>query len=157
MKKTWLLVALAFAAPAFAAPPLALTAADVPALLQPPAHGARIIALWALDCVYCEANLHALAVLHARHPDIEVITVATDDVARRDALEKRLRAAGAADLPARAYADASPGRLDYLIDPHWGGETPRTLVIRSDGSRTGISGELTAQRLHDLLRTPDPV
>jgi hypothetical protein len=138
------------AAPAFAAPPQGLTAADVPALLRPPTHGVRIIALWALDCAYCEANLHALATLHAQHPEVEVVTVATDDVARRNALEKRLRAAGAVDLPARAYADATPGRLDYLIDPHWGGETPRTLVIRADGSRAGISGELTPQRLRHL-------
>jgi iron complex outermembrane receptor protein len=151
MRKTWLLAALVFAMPAFAAPPRALTATDVPALLRPPAHGVRIIALWALDCVYCEANLHALAALHAQHPDVEVITVATDNVARRDALEKRLRAAGAADLPARAYADASPERLDYLIDPHWGGETPRTLAIHADGRRRAFSGELTPQHLRDLL------
>jgi iron complex outermembrane receptor protein len=32
-----------------------------------------------------------------------------------------------------------------LIDPDWGGETPRTKAIRADGSGTVISGELTAE------------
>ena len=146
--------ALLLSAPAFAAPPQALAAAQVPALLQPPAQGMRIIALWALDCAYCEPNLRALAALHARHPDIDVVTVAIDNVAQGDALERRLRAAGADGLPARAYADATPERLNYLIDPNWGGETPRTLVIHADGTRRGISGELTPQRLQSLVASP---
>jgi iron complex outermembrane receptor protein len=155
MRKTMLsMFALLLSAPALAVPPQALTAAQVPALLQPPAHGVRVIALWALDCAYCEPNLHALATLHARQPDIDVVTVAIDDVAQGDALERRLHDAGADKLPARAYADAMPERLNYLIDPHWGGETPRTLVIHADGKRRGISGELTPQRLQSLLTSP---
>ena len=49
--------------------------------------------------------------------------------------------------PARLYAEATPQRLNYLIDPEWGGETPRTLVIRADGTRVAISGELTPMQL----------
>jgi iron complex outermembrane receptor protein len=154
MRTVLSIFALLLSAPALATPPQALTAAQVPALLQPPAHGVRVIALWALDCAYCEPNLQALAALHARHPDIDVITVATDDVAQGDLLERRLHAAGADGLPSRAYADATPERLNYLIDPNWGGETPRTLVIRADGTRRGISGELTPQRLQSLLASP---
>jgi len=59
-----------------------------------------------------------------------------------------------AAFPARAYADATPERLNYLIDPDWGGETPRVLVIRSDGSRDGFSGELTAKQLQTLGPKP---
>ena len=53
--------------------------------------------------------------------------------------------------PARAYAEASPERINFLLDPNWGGETPRVLVIRADGSRLGISGELTPAQLQKLL------
>lgn len=128
-----------------------LTAADVPALLAPPAHGERLIALWALDCAYCEPNLQALARLQQAHPQaIELVTVATDDMAHHEAIEKRLHAAGMTAWPARAYADATPERLNYLLDPDWGGETPRVLVIRADGSRQGFSGELTPRQLQAL-------
>ena len=129
-----------------------LSAADVPALLAPPAHGERLVALWALDCAYCEPNLHALARLQQAHPrDIELVTVATDSISAREAIEARLRAAGMTAWPARAYADASPERLDFLLDPNWGGETPRVLVIRANGTRHGYSGELTAAQLRMLV------
>jgi iron complex outermembrane receptor protein len=147
-------ILLALALPAFArttalAP---LSPADVPALLKPPAHGERILAIWALDCAYCEANMQALAKLQRAHPrEIELVTVATDDIAQqRDAIEQRLRAAGMDGYPARAYAAAAPERIDYLLDPGWGGETPRTLVIRADGTHTGFNGALTPGQLQKL-------
>jgi hypothetical protein len=128
-----------------------LSARDVPALLTPPAHGERIIALWALDCAYCEGNLAALMKLQRAHPrDIELITVATDSIEQRDTLAMHLRMAKVEDYPARAYAEAEPERLNFLIDPSWGGETPRVLVIRANGERVGISGELTAAELQRI-------
>jgi iron complex outermembrane receptor protein len=147
-----LLLALASPAFAHAASPTALSAADVPALLKPPAHGERIVAIWALDCAYCEANMQALAKLQRAHPHgIELVTVATDDIAQqRGALARRLHAAGMDAYPARAYAAATPERINYLIDPNWGGETPRTLVIHADGTRMGISGALTPEQLRKL-------
>jgi iron complex outermembrane receptor protein len=153
MRRLLLAALLASIAPAFAqtAALAPLSAADVPALLQPPAHGERIIALWALDCAYCESNLQALMKLQRAHPhDIELVLVATDDIALRDDIEARLRAVGATGYPARAYADAAPDRLNYLIDPGWGGETPRTLAIRADGTRTAVSGALTPKQIQAL-------
>jgi len=153
--KRWLATLLLLPALATAGSLKPLTATDVPALLAPPAHGERLIAVWALDCAYCEPNLQALARLQQAHPDtIELVTVATDDIAHGAAIEKRLAAAGMARWPARAYADATPERLNYLLDPEWGGETPRVLVIRADGSREGYSGELTARQLQVLVPKP---
>jgi hypothetical protein len=37
-----------------------------------------------------------------------------------------------------------------LVDPHRGGDLPRTIVIRADGSRTAISGELTEKQLAQI-------
>lgn len=131
-----------------AAMPVALKADDVPALLKAPAHGVRVLALWSLDCAYCESNLQALQKLQRAHPgEIALIAIATDSVTESAALQQRLHAAGVDALPSRAYADATPERINYLIDPNWGGELPRTLVIRADGSRSGISGQLTAEKL----------
>ncbi|MET4568545.1 hypothetical protein [Rhodanobacter soli] len=128
-----------------------LAAADVPALLQPPAHGMRILALWSLDCAYCEPNLEALAALQRADPrEIELVTVTTDSIQLRTAIEARLRSMKMDVYPARAYAEASPERINFLLDPNWGGETPRVLVIRADGSRRGISGALTPAQLHKL-------
>lgn len=146
------LLLLLVAAPVVAAPEVkALAAADVPALLEPPVRGQRIVALWALDCIYCEPTLRALAALQEAHPEtVELVTVATDSVAEARRIADRLAAAGLAAVPAWAYADATPDRLDFLIDPDWGGETPRTLVIRADGTRMALSGRLTPEQLRRI-------
>lgn len=148
----WLV--LAFAATAFATGvkigPLA--ANQVAALLAPPAHGERIVMLWSLDCVYCEPNMQALAKLQRAHPQtIQLVTVATDSIAQHARIAERLAAAGMQGFTARAYAEASPGRINFLIDPDWGGELPRTIVIHADGTRRAVSGELSPAQLQRLL------
>ncbi|SFS06155.1 iron complex outermembrane recepter protein [Dyella sp. OK004] len=145
------LLALALPIVAQAASPTALRAEDVATLLKPPSHGIRVLAIWALDCAYCESNLQALGRLQRAQPDtIELITIATDSIDQSDMIAARLHSAAMDAWPARAYTDATPERINYLIDPNWGGETPRTLVIRADGTRLGISGELTPAKLKSI-------
>lgn len=150
--KRWLLVlTLLLPTLAIAGSLQPLAADDVAALLKPPAHGERIIALWALDCAYCEPNLEALAKLQRQHPgQVELVIVATDSIEQGAAIESRLRDMKMDGYANRAYAEASPERINFLLDPHWGGETPRVLVIRADGSRLGISGALTPAQMARL-------
>jgi hypothetical protein len=150
MRRLILLAALALTGPAFAAPPVAIAATDVKDLVAAPAKGVRIVALWALDCAYCEENLSALATWQRQHANVDLVFVATDSIGQRDVVAARLKAAGLDSVPARAYADATPDRINYLIDPNWGGETPRTLVIRADGTRKAFSGALSAERIASL-------
>lgn len=151
MKRMLMLAVLAVTMPAFAAPPVALAPADVKTLVAPPAKGIRIVALWALDCAYCDENLSALAKWQRQHADVDLVFVATDSIGQRDLLSMRLKAAGLDAVPSRAYADATPDRINYLIDPAWGGETPRTLVIRANGTRKAFSGALNAERIVSLM------
>jgi hypothetical protein len=152
MKRLLLAFALCLPTLASAASLQPLAAADVPALLQAPAHGTRIIALWSLDCAYCEPNLDALARVQRADPgNIALVTVTTDSIELQQTIEARLRSMKMDGYPARAYAEASPERINFLLDPNWGGETPRVLVIRADGSRRGISGALTPAQLQKLL------
>lgn len=153
MRRALVLLLLCCALPmvARAAPLEPLSAAGVPALVKPPVRGEHIIALWALDCAYCEPNLAALAKLQRAHPrDVQLILVATDGPPMRDAVAARLANMHMTDYPARFYAEANPERINYLIDPDWGGETPRTLVIRADGTRVAVSGELTPAQLRRI-------
>ncbi|WP_266169788.1 hypothetical protein [Dyella subtropica] len=152
MKRILFLLVLTLPVLAQAASPTALRAEDIATLLKPPSHGVRVLAIWALDCAYCESNLQALAKLQQAHPQqLELVTIATDSIDQREVIAKRLHAAGMDAWPARAYADATPERINYLIDPNWGGETPRTLIIRADGSHLGMSGELTPSKLKSIL------
>ncbi len=151
MKRLLLALVLLLPSIAMAGSLQPLTATEVPALLKPPAHGERIIALWALDCAYCEPNLEALAAVQRAHPhEIELLTVTTDSAEQYEAIETRLRSMQMTGYPAYAYAEASPEQINFLLDPSWGGETPRVLVIRADGSRLGISGALMPAQLQKL-------
>ena len=151
MKRLLLALVLLLPSIAMAGSLQPLTATEVPALLQPPAHGERIIALWALDCAYCEPNLEALAAVQRAHPhEIELLTVTTDSAEQYEAIETRLRSMQMTGYPAYAYAEATPEQINFLLDPSWGGETPRVLVIRADGSRLGISGALMPAQLQKL-------
>ncbi|HEY4292881.1 hypothetical protein [Luteibacter sp.] len=151
MKTLGLALALAVAMPSFAAPPVPLNTTDVDALVAKPAKGTRIIALWALDCAYCEQNLKALADWQRKHADVDLVFVATDPMSQSVTLEARLKAAHVDTVPSRAYAESTPDRINFLIDPAWGGETPRTMVIKSDGTRRALSGALTTARISKLL------
>lgn len=150
--KRYLLAAL-FAAsfPAWASAPQPLASGDVAGFVKPPATGVRIVAIWALDCAYCEENLSALAAFQQQRKGVDLVFVATDPVSQNDALTARLKAAHLDGVPSRAYADATPDRINFLIDPEWGGETPRTLVIHADGSRKAYSGALNAARIASLV------
>lgn len=125
----------------------------VAALLRPPARGERIVMLWSLDCVYCEPNMQVLAKLQRAHPRrIQLVTVATDNIAQRARIADRLAAAGMQGYPARAYTERAPTHMNFLIDPNWGGELPRTIVVRADGSRSAISGALTETQLAQIAQ-----
>jgi iron complex outermembrane receptor protein len=151
MKCLLAILALMLALPAGAVDLRPLDASQVTALLATPARGERLIALWSLDCSYCEANLQALSRLQQTHSDrIELITVATDSITASKAITQRLRNAGMEGFAARAYADDTPDRLNYLIDPNWGGEMPHVLVIRADGTKRGVSGQLSDGMLRKL-------
>ena len=153
MRRLLMILLLTVAATAFAGASAIepLGPGDVAALLKPPARGERIIMLWSLDCVYCEPNMQALAKLQHAHPRrIQLVTVATDSIAQRTRIAARLDAAGMQGYPACAYTELSPARINFLIDPNWGGELPRTIVIRTDGSRTALSGELTDKQLAQI-------
>jgi hypothetical protein len=152
MKSMALLLALGFAVPAFAAAPTVLTTDDVESLVAKPAKGVRVIAIWALDCAYCEENLTALANWQRQHADVDLVFVATDSIGQRSALEARLKAAHLDAVPSRAYGESTPDRINFLIDPAWGGETPRTMVIKADGTRRALSGALTTERIATLAR-----
>ena len=77
------------------------------------------------------------------HANIELITVATDDITQREAIFDHLYIAGLDRYLARTYSVPNPERINGLINPHGSGETQRMLVIRTDRTTFGVSGTFT--------------
>lgn len=146
MKRACLFIALAAAAVRADALEL-LDATRAAALTQ--TSTPRIVALWSLDCAYCDGNLRKLAAL-ARERTFDFVAVATDAPERRADVEARLASLALGDAATWLYGEASPERLNYRIDADWGGELPRTIIIGA-GERLGLSGALTDAQI-DRLR-----
>lgn len=103
----------------------------------------RLVALWSLDCAYCEDNLRKLDALAAERK-VELVVVATDSPERRGEVEARLETLKLTHHPTWIYAEDAPERLNYRIDPQWGGELPRTLLLPVGEA---VSGALTEKQL----------
>lgn len=104
------------------------------------------VVLWDLECVYCMKSLSNLAALQKQRPDLKIVTISTDPISARSDIRARLTHLG---VQSEAYAfSAMPEEaLRFAIDPKWMGEKPRAYRYSADGSRTAISGVLTAKQL----------
>jgi hypothetical protein len=105
------------------------------------------VVLWDLECVYCMKSMTNIAALQREHPGLKVVTIATDPIedAASD-IRQRLTKIGIRS-EAYAFSGAPEEALRYAIDPTWLGEKPRAYRYSADGSRTAISGVLTAKEL----------
>lgn len=104
------------------------------------------VLLWDLECVYCMKSLHNVAAVQRQRSDLKIITIATDPIAAAAELGKRLAEMGV-QSEAYAFAGAPEEALRFAIDPTWMGEKPRAYRYSASGSRTPISGVLSASEL----------
>jgi len=104
------------------------------------------VVLWDLECGYCMKSMANIAAVQRERPGLEVITIATDPIEAADDIRERLASLG---IRSEAYAfSAEPEEaLRFAIDPTWMGEKPRAYRYTAAGSRTAISGVLTAKDL----------
>ncbi|HEY5755498.1 MAG TPA: sialidase family protein [Steroidobacter sp.] len=104
------------------------------------------VVMWDLECVYCMKSLGNIAALQKQQPALNVVTISTDPIAAASDIRQRL-----ADLGVRseayAFSAAPEEALRYAVDPAWMGEKPRAYRYTAAGSRTAISGVLTAKEL----------
>jgi hypothetical protein len=104
------------------------------------------VVLWDLECIYCMKSLGNVAAAQREHPELKVITIATDPVSAASELRERLSQLGVRS-EAYAFAGAPEEALRFAIDPAWMGEKPRAYRYNANGSRTPISGVLTRDTL----------
>ena len=111
-------------------------------------HGAHPywLILWDLDCVYCMKSMQNLATLQKTHPELNIITVATDSIDENDALQQRLQSIGLKSSN-YAFGAASNQALRFAIDPSWRGEKPRAYFYAPGQARRTLLGVLDEARV----------
>jgi hypothetical protein len=103
------------------------------------------LVLWDLECTYCMKSLTHLAEAQRTHPDLRVVTIATDSVADAAPIEARLAQLGVKS-EAYAWSDVPAEALRFAIDPAWLGEKPRAYHYAANGTRTAVTGVIDVER-----------
>jgi thiol-disulfide isomerase/thioredoxin len=107
------------------------------------AHAGRptVIHFWGLTCAPCLVELPQWGALKAARPDLGLVLIAADPVPQDpERLAGTLARAGLGAAESWNFTDRFYERLRYEIDPAWGGELPRTVMIDRDGKAEVLAG-----------------
>lgn len=100
-----------------------------------------VVHFWGLTCAPCLVEMPQWGKLLAERADLRLILVAADPVPQDPArVTEMLARSGLDTTESWAFADRFNERLRYEIDPTWGGELPRTVLIGRDGKATVLPG-----------------
>ena len=96
---------------------------------------------WGLTCGPCLVELPQWGKLQAERPDLRLVLVAADPLPQEaERVAATLERAGLGGSESWSFTDRFYERLRYEIDPAWGGELPRTVLIDGDGKTTVLPG-----------------
>ena len=100
-----------------------------------------VVHLWALTCAPCLVEMPLWGRLAAERPDMRLVMIAADPVPQDPSrVSDMIARSGLAKAENWVFADRFNERLRYEIDPAWGGELPRTMMIDRDGQVTMLPG-----------------
>lgn len=112
---------------------------------------AFILGFWSASCTHCPAELRTLGELAKRHPQLDIVLVATDTPGESPELARLAEEYGLARQAQWVFADAQPERLRLAIDRRWFGELPRTYLYDRRHRREGRSGLIPAAALESWV------
>jgi thiol-disulfide isomerase/thioredoxin len=142
----WLL-----AAASACAAPRAFTTASLADIDQARRGKPFVLLLWSLDCASCIKEMNGIAAVLARHPQLDLVMIATDESARADRVTAVLEKHGLGAVDSWVFADPDPQSLRDGIDPSWFGEMPRAYFYDSTHRRTAKSGAVSPEQLEAWL------
>jgi thiol-disulfide isomerase/thioredoxin len=110
-----------------------------------------IVILWSIDCPPCLKEFALLQQLKEEIPKDGLVLIATDNTEYSDSVHKLLSEFQLENMDNWIFADATPERLRYSIDPAWYGELPRAYFYNKSHQRFSHSGSLTKKQLQEWL------
>lgn len=143
-----LLAAVLLATAARADPaPRPFTAGSLAEVAQARTGKPFLLLLWSLDCASCIKEMDGLADTLAQHPELNLVIVATDDIADADRVDALLQKHRLGAVESWMFADANAQKLRHAIDPTWLGELPRSYFYDANHQRKGQSGMVKPEQI----------
>lgn len=112
-----------------------------------------VLVLWSITCPACLKEMPLLSTLHKSWPALNMVMLATDDVAETAQVEQILTKYRLNVLENWVFAGDNTQKLNYEIDPNWYGELPRTYFFDAAHQRHGFSGVLTKVEYENQITT----
>jgi thiol-disulfide isomerase/thioredoxin len=114
---------------------------------------AVVVHFWGVTCGPCRAELPQWGRLLNKRADLRLVTIDADLVPNApSAVRAMLKQSGlSAHAENRMFSDGFVERLRYEIDPQWGGDIPRTLLIAPDGTTSALEGVADFARISAWL------
>jgi len=111
-----------------------------------------ILGMWSLTCAHCREEFALLSGLVKKHPDLDLVLIATDTPEESEAISATLRLSGLGGAEAWVFADPFAERLRFEIDPKWHGELPRTYLYDPSHKAQAFSGKPDALQMEQWLK-----
>lgn len=112
-----------------------------------------ILTVWSTECASCIKKMPLLSELRKKMPDINLIMIATDNVANSDQVKSILTANNLDQIDNWIFAEGNSTKLRREIDAKWFGEVPRTYFIDKNHERIAISGALPREYYETVIKT----
>jgi thiol-disulfide isomerase/thioredoxin len=89
---------------------------------------AYLIVFWGQDCAYCMKELAMLGELLKVHPDVSIVTVATDPFLDAVIVRDKMSGFSLDQAENWVFADDYPETLYFDVEKRWRGELPLTYL-----------------------------
>jgi len=141
MRHVLALVLMLFSSAAMAGEPQPFVAGSWQKIRDAQQGKPTIIHFWGVTCAVCLAELSDWTDLTKEVGNTSIVFIAADPVLQDEQrVQRQLTKAGLAAADNWMFADAFTERLRFEIDPRWGGELPRTILIAADGKTEVLTG-----------------
>jgi thiol-disulfide isomerase/thioredoxin len=128
------ILAVMLAVPAWAGELKPFVRGSHAALLREHAGRPLVVHFWSLTCAPCLVELPQWRDVQRRHPELDLVLVATDSPDESAKLERTLTRAGLSGVESWVFADSFAERLRFEVDKGWRGELPMTQLVGRDGN-----------------------
>ena len=113
----------------------------------------HLIVFWSQDCAYCMKELEMLGGVLKHHPDLVLVTVATDPFLDEELIQSKMASFGLQAVEKWVFASDYPETLYFDVDKRWRGELPLTFLFDQDNNKIKKSGMLKHAQLQSWLTT----
>lgn len=93
-----------------------------------------VVIFWGQDCSYCMQELALIGEIQQVYPELQVITVATDNFLASEKVTTTMQQFGLAQANHWVFHSETPSRLYFDVHTRWRGELPFTYFFQPQQS-----------------------